>query len=358
MVIVLVVESLPNMEPVELQFDAEDLVSLGRDPSSHVQLPHPSVSLQHALIRPGKGGHVLVDQQSTNGTFLNSEQLGSGAAASIADGDAIRLGRAQLRVRLLARSKAPRQGFSTQDLALAMVEGSLIEAGSQVAPRLRVVEGPDRGARLTLDEERTYTIGRDPACDLRVLDDDASRRHASVVRRGSRLWAMDLGSLNGSRLDGRALEPNVAVLWSDTSVLDLGATQICIEDPVSSALRQLESEPDALVPAARSGLEPSKRTLSRSVQPRLATPSSALSFGDTAPFTGVSDIKGTLKLSTSSSSSAPSAPIEVLQTRNTEPPGRLERVRRRWTTLDALVVSVAGLTIAISALALAWFLVN
>ena len=69
--------------------------------------------------------------------------------------------------------------------------------------------------------------------------------------------------------------------------------------------------------------------------------------------------KGVLSLSTSSSSSAPSAPIEVLPFRESEPPRKVEAKRKAaWSTLDALVVTVAVVTIVLSALALAWFLVS
>ncbi|HWO10818.1 MAG TPA: hypothetical protein VNN80_15095, partial [Polyangiaceae bacterium] len=73
----------------------------------------------------------------------------------------------------------------------------------------------------------------------------------------------------------------------------------------------------------------------------------------------VTEPKGVLSLSTSSSSSAPSAPIEVLPFRESEPPRKVESRRRAaWSTLDAMVVTVAVVTIVLSALALAWFLVS
>jgi hypothetical protein len=72
----------------------------------------------------------------------------------------------------------------------------------------------------------------------------------------------------------------------------------------------------------------------------------------------VNEPKGVLSLSTSSSSSAPSAPIEVVPFRESEPPRKVEAKKKTWSTLDAMVVGVAVLTIVLSALALAWFLVS
>jgi hypothetical protein len=178
------------------------------------------------------------------------------------------------------------------------------------------------------------------------------------VRRGSRLWVIDLGSKNGTRLDGRRLRPNVAEAWTDMGVLELGRNQFGIDDPVSSALRSLERVPDEKL---------GQNWVSTGNRVGNATPSPALTAA-TARFAGltersghtsVNDAKGVLSLSTSSSSSAPSAPIEVVPFRQTEPPRRVEaRKKASWSTLDALVVGVAVLTIVLSALALAWFLVS
>jgi pSer/pThr/pTyr-binding forkhead associated (FHA) protein len=355
-VLVVVVESPTAVAPFELTFEADEHISIGRDPKSRVQLPDASVSLRHALIRPSSNGYVIIDENSTNGTYLNATRLVPGAAKLIADGDRIQVGRAFLGVRFRTPSTAPKTAFSTQDIALALVQGTLIQSGSAVAPRLSVIRGPDRGLELVLREERSYVLGRDDDADLRLSDEDASRRHTRVVRRGSRLWVIDLGSKNGTRLDGRRLRPNVAEAWTDMVVLELGRNQFGIDDPVSSALRSLERVPDERLGAGWVS------STSRGGGVGGATPAPTARM---APLTdsrvghsSVNEAKGVLSLSTSSSSSAPSAPIEVVPFRESEPPRRVEARKSSWSTLDALVVGVAVLTIVLSALALAWFLVS
>jgi pSer/pThr/pTyr-binding forkhead associated (FHA) protein len=358
-VVVVVVESPRASGPLELTFPGDEAIGIGRDPQNGVQLPDPSVSQLHARIAPLADGYVLIDEKSTNGSFLNGVRLAPGASKPLADGDRIQVGRARLLVRFRTPSTAPPVAFSTQDIALALVQGALIQAGSTVAPRLTVLAGPDRGLQLELREERTYVLGRDEGVDLKLQDDDASRRHTSVVRRGSRLWVIDLGSKNGTALDGRRLQPNVPEAWPDTGVLELGNTQIGIDDPVSSALRNLERAPDERLAPEWSGARPgTERELTASTQV-LASQElrlRSLPAESRGGFSTVSDSKGVLSLSTSSSSSAPSAPIEVLQFGKPEP--RPVKPRRSWSTLDALVVAVAVVTIALSALALAWFLAS
>lgn len=353
--LVVVVESPTAGAPFELTFEEEEHVSIGRDPRSRVQLPDASVSLRHALIRPSSSGVVLIDENSTNGTYLNAARLVPGAAKLLSDGDRIQIGRAWLGVRFRTPSAAPKTAFSTQDIALAMVQGTLIQEGSEVAPRLSVLDGPDRGRSLVLEEERSYVLGRDAEADLCLVDEDASRRHTRIVRRGSRLWVIDLGSKNGTRLDGRRLRPNVAEAWTDMAVLELGQNQVGIDDPVSSALRNLERVPDERLGAGWVS------SSARSPGMHAPAPTARMpALGDSrSNVAAVAEPKGVLSLSTSSSSSAPSAPIEVLPFRESEPPRKVEAKRKAaWSTLDALVVTVAVVTIVLSALALAWFLVS
>ena len=74
---------------------------------------------------------------------------------------------------------------------------------------LVVVRGPNAGSRFLLDRDAT-TIGRHPDSDIFLDDVTVSRRHAEVLREEGGVRVRDLGSLNGSyvngdRVDERAL---------------------------------------------------------------------------------------------------------------------------------------------------------
>lgn len=66
---------------------------------------------------------------------------------------------------------------------------------------LVVVRGPNAGARYLLDRDVT-TIGRHPDCEIFLHDVTVSRRHSAVHREDDRFVLRDLGSLNGSYLNG------------------------------------------------------------------------------------------------------------------------------------------------------------
>ena len=73
-----------------------------------------------------------------------------------------------------------------------------------IAFAVEIVEGPDRGATLVVEgnEPSRVMIGSGPACVARLTDREASRRHAAFEIQGGRLRIVDLGSKNGTRVNG------------------------------------------------------------------------------------------------------------------------------------------------------------
>lgn len=61
--------------------------------------------------------------------------------------------------------------------------------------------GPNEGARFLLDRD-VITVGRHPESDIFLDDITVSRRHAEFRRDGQRFWVHDVGSLNGTYVNG------------------------------------------------------------------------------------------------------------------------------------------------------------
>jgi FHA domain-containing protein len=58
------------------------------------------------------------------------------------------------------------------------------------------------GARHEIDK-RSVVIGRSKECDIQVADPNVSRRHAELRQEGATYWVVDLGSTNGTEVNGR-----------------------------------------------------------------------------------------------------------------------------------------------------------
>jgi S1-C subfamily serine protease len=72
---------------------------------------------------------------------------------------------------------------------------------------LIVRSGPDEGASVELPAGRPFVLGRQQGCDLIVRSTRASRRHAELrPADGGELRLRDLGSANGTYVDGRRVE--------------------------------------------------------------------------------------------------------------------------------------------------------
>jgi pSer/pThr/pTyr-binding forkhead associated (FHA) protein len=231
----------------KLVFDLPRVV-LGRSPSSDVRLPDPSVSQRHATIRQRGSEYILLDEGSTNGTFVGPVRLSTGAPRVLKNGDRVRLGRVWLEVQVepAVSCSTPQD---TRELALRLVAGALEADGESAAPKLVISAGVDLGTCLVLSEfQKPYSLGRSPECDLVLKDEDLSRRHAQVRRVGAEVLVRDLGSKNGSWLGEQPLSREQR--WQPGQPLKVGKTQIQLEDPLHAALAKIEAAQDEVLDQA------------------------------------------------------------------------------------------------------------
>jgi pSer/pThr/pTyr-binding forkhead associated (FHA) protein len=236
-----------DTNPPALTFDGARIV-IGRGPGCDVRLPDPSVSHRHATLRAKDGAYLLVDEKSTNGTYVDQDRLAPDTPRPIKSGELFRVGRVWLEMRVDQAPATQDLAHATRDVALGLVSRAMRRSGEDVSVRLRVVEGPDAGDAAVLslvDEGRVYAIGRDTTCALPLADRDVSREHVHVVRRGPLVLVRDLGSKNGLSLgDARAPAARDVAWRGGGELLRIGNTAIALEDPAALALAELEAAPD------------------------------------------------------------------------------------------------------------------
>jgi pSer/pThr/pTyr-binding forkhead associated (FHA) protein len=303
--------------PPSLTFDGARIV-IGRGLGCEVRLPDPSVSQRHATVRADGPEYTLIDEGSTNGTFVGDVRLVPRSPRTLRNGDLVRVGRVWLEIKVDQTPATHDLPAATRDLALRLVADAMRALGDDISTRVEVVEGPDRGRSVALVEEgRAYVVGRGEACDL-VLDDvDASREHVQLVRRPGGVLVRDLGSKNGAWLGESHLMPDRDATWRKPTMLRLGKTVVALEEPVAEALAELESAPDEPLPPE--GAPPPPAPLTVAVAVAVAAPVAA-----------------------------PPAPIP--RVKQPAPP------RSKWSGADMAVVVAAVSIIALSAAGLYWLL--
>jgi pSer/pThr/pTyr-binding forkhead associated (FHA) protein len=89
---------------------------------------------------------------------------------------------------------------------------------------LLVTGGPLSGQRIDVDGD--VVIGRMEG-DVVLDDDQVSRRHAVLRNASGRLTIEDLGSTNGTRVNGRRID--AAVQLADGDTVEIGRTSLRVE---------------------------------------------------------------------------------------------------------------------------------
>jgi FHA domain len=85
-----------------------------------------------------------------------------------------------------------------------------------ISPRLEVVAAMGHEPGTTFDVGEGATFGRSNGADIRVDDPFASSAHARIFDRGGFLYVEDMGSTNGTYLNGRQLKSAERLSMGDT----------------------------------------------------------------------------------------------------------------------------------------------
>lgn len=146
--------------------------------------------------------------------------------------------------------------------------------------RLRAVSGPLAGQ--TFDVENEVVIGREDT-DLTIDDVELSRRHAVVRRHASRLQVEDLGSTNGTFVDGTRIEE--PTILGGGAEIQIGTTKLVVEGVLPAGREGAEPE----TPASRAS-EPTRASIE--IPPEMRKqPAGAAAASAPAPPTAVSPPK-------------------------------------------------------------------
>ena len=188
-----------------------DSLRIGRSADNDIHLPEAHVSRAHAIVACQDGEITIDDVGSANGSFVNGVQFYGKRALEIGD-----------EVHLFVSA-----------LKLLAVDGATEEAGSLVAEvagdraSLRIVKGPQAGQVFALLKDELYVGRSTPNANWEVAlqDPTVSRPHAFLLRQDSRWKLFDLGSINGTAVNGEPLSGGKAMWLRDGDQIAFGGTQ-------------------------------------------------------------------------------------------------------------------------------------
>lgn len=127
---------------------------------------------------------------------------------------------------------------------VATIHSELLPAGGggkATTCQLVVIEGPDMGRALRVEGAHPFVVGTDEGCDLRLTDDRVSGRHLSIERVEGGYLVRDLGSRNGTIVQGAVIAEAVlgpgATLKLGRSFVRLQALPQAVEIAPSQARR-------------------------------------------------------------------------------------------------------------------------
>lgn len=96
--------------------------------------------------------------------------------------------------------------------------------------KLVIIAGPDKGRVKRFDGVR-MVVGRTNSCNLHLQDASVSRRHLELVQGASGVMLRDLGSGNGTKVNGEKITER---LLKHDDVIEIGQTQLQFVDEVEA----------------------------------------------------------------------------------------------------------------------------
>jgi ABC-type multidrug transport system ATPase subunit len=176
-------------------------LSIGRNSNNDIVIPLGVVSGTHAKLEIIAGDLYLKDLGSTNGTFVNGHRLSPGSPVKVI-GNTVNFS-GQITMTVQAAGSRPAVNPTVQQ-ASGNTSG-LADLGTRILTQLK--------------QKNSIILGRADSCDVVVENNQISRNHAKITNQGGRYFIEDLGSVNGTYLNGVRVTGKMPMGSSDTIIL-------------------------------------------------------------------------------------------------------------------------------------------
>lgn len=188
--------------------------TIGKGAINDVVIDENGVSLFHADVKVEGNVATISDVDTKTGTQLNGDLL-SGPTALRA-GDVIMIQGVEIEVVEDAESNHAKTLVLSGNALMDVGGGWMLIADS----------GPEKGQHIPVSE-RTE-IGRALDCDISILEPALSRKHAEIWPENDTLTLRDLGSANGTHVNGKKIDE---VKLKDGDVLQFHKIRFIVKAP-------------------------------------------------------------------------------------------------------------------------------
>jgi pSer/pThr/pTyr-binding forkhead associated (FHA) protein len=199
-------------------------VTVGRTPDNDIVLDNRGVSRCHAQIEFGEGQAVLIDNESLNGTFLNSRRI---SEEVLKDNDAIVIGKYTLYYHEVPeKSGSPFEADGTMVLQTRKQRELLAkdqkdrkitaEAGASV---LLGEAGADF-EKFAIDRN-VVTIGRSSLANIKAKGMFLSGIQAKIVNEDDSFWIVNLGKKGKTKINGEEID---RYMLKNDDIIQVGKT--------------------------------------------------------------------------------------------------------------------------------------
>ncbi len=107
--------------------------------------------------------------------------------------------------------------------------------------QLVVVKGRSANQALRIPPEGVTTVGRQQGCQIRISSSQVSRKHCELFEKKGHLLVKDLGSVNGTLVNGKKVEGQQVVEMG--SILTIGSVIFRVEPAAPAAAPKAGDKP-------------------------------------------------------------------------------------------------------------------
>ena len=171
-------------------------LTIGRNPTNDVVLPYGVISGNHAVIELISNKLYIKDNKSTNGTFVDHKLIQPGIQVLISNGIISLAGKISIRIEA-ENTASPEPKKSNNEVFQNL--------GANILNQLQ--------------HKNSIVLGRAVSCDVFIDNHFLSRTHAKISNNGDSYFIEDLGSMNGTFVNGIRVSGKTIITKSDSIIL-------------------------------------------------------------------------------------------------------------------------------------------